>query len=168
MSRREPISVVIPTLDEEHNIAACLESVSWADEVVVVDSGSSDATCAIARKHGARVLTHAFEGYGAQKNWAAQQAKHSWILSVDADERVTAALRDELRALAESGLDADGYRIRRTSKFAGRLIQHGGWNRDWVSRLYRRDRARFSDRHGPVLPTVNEQEPRGPENCACL
>ena len=141
-----PISVVIPTLNEEANIAACLASVAWAEERLVVDAGSCDRTVAEAEKAGARVLVHPWSGYGAQKDWAAAQASHEWILSLDADERVSAELRDEIRALARSGLTAAAYRLRRESWVGVRRIRHGGWGRDFVSRLYHRDRSRWSDR----------------------
>jgi len=143
---RTPLSVVIPTLDEEANISDCLASVAWAEERLVVDSGSRDRTVALAEKAGARVLVHPWSGYGAQKDWGAAQARHPWILSLDADERVSAALRDEIQVVAERGFIAAAYRVRRESHFAGRLIHHGGWGRDAVTRLYHRDRARWSDR----------------------
>src|SRR5512134_621461 len=91
-----PISAVIMTRDEAENLPACLESVAWADEMLVVDSFSTDSTVDVARRAGARVVQHAFANYAAQRNYAHSQARHDWILFVDADERVTPALRDEI------------------------------------------------------------------------
>lgn len=140
------LSVIIITRDEEANIAACLASVAFADEIVVVDSGSVDRTVAIAREAGALVtVTPDWPGFGAQKQRALEIASHDWVLSIDADERVPDDLRPEiLRAVAESG-DVTGFRINRLSFFLGKAMRHGGWFPDRVLRLARRDRARFTD-----------------------
>jgi glycosyltransferase involved in cell wall biosynthesis len=156
-----PLSVIIPTYNEEETIEDCLASVAFADEVLVVDSFSTDRTVAIARARGARVVQREY-GYSAQqKNWAIPQAGHEWVLLVDADERVAPALREEIRDLLARGPSADGYWIRRANHFLGKRIRFCGWGTDKVIRLFRRDVARYQDRQvhaeidlpGP-LPTL--------------
>jgi glycosyltransferase involved in cell wall biosynthesis len=139
---REKVSVTIITFNEELNIRACLESVQWADEIVVVDCGSTDKTVAICREYTDRVFYNPWPGHKEQKNFAVSQAAHLWILSLDADERAT----DELRAfvLAElSHPEHDGYLFPRKNYFLGRWIKYGGWYPDQVLRLFRRDRGAF-------------------------
>lgn len=143
---REKLSVTIITLNEEREIGACLESVAWADEIVVVDSGSTDRTVEIAGKFTEKVFQHPWEGYARQKNWAVAQASHDWILSVDADERVPPALRGEIEAAVGSPSPAAGYLIPRKNFFLGRWIRHGGWYPDYVLRLFRRKRGHFAER----------------------
>lgn len=138
------LSAVIITRNEEANIAACLDSIGFCDERIVVDSGSSDRTVEIATAKGARVVPHPFEGFGDQKNFALSLAQGDWVLSIDADERVTAALAAEITRAVASG-DRDGYEISRLSYFCGRAMRHSGWFPDHVLRLFRRGRARFSD-----------------------
>ncbi len=139
------LSVVIITRNEAHNIQACLESVKWCDEAIIVDCMSADATPAIARDMGARVIqTEDWPGFGPQKNRAVDAATGDWILSIDADERVSPALRDEILAAIASD-SADGYEMPRLSQFCGRFIRHGGWYPDYVTRLVRRGQGRFSD-----------------------
>jgi glycosyltransferase involved in cell wall biosynthesis len=140
------LSVTVITLNEEERLRACLESVVWADEIVVVDAGSHDKTVAIAREFTDRVLFHGWSGYGAQKNVAIEQCSGEWILSLDADERVTEALRAEIAAtLARSPVEA-GFRIPRRNVFQGRWMRHGGLYPDWQLRLFRRGRGRFAER----------------------
>jgi len=141
-----PLSVIIPTFNEEGTIEDCLASVAFADEILVVDSFSTDRTVALAQARGARVLQREY-GYSAQqKNWAIPQARHEWVLLVDADERVSAPLRDEIRDLLARGPAADGYWIRRANHFLGKRIRFCGWGSDRVIRLFRRDVARYQDR----------------------
>lgn len=143
---RRPLTAIIPTFNEEESLPACLESVRFADEILVVDSFSTDRTVAIARERGARVIQRDY-GYSAQqKNWAIPQAAHEWILLVDADERVTPGLRDEILALLSAGPQVDGYWIRRANFFMGRHIIRCGWGGDTVVRLFRRDVSRYQDR----------------------
>lgn len=138
------LSVVLITKNEAANIRPCLESVAFADEIVVVDSGSSDETANIARAMGAKVYEHDWPGFGPQKNRALDYATSEWIFSIDADERVTPELRAELeQAMREA--KADGYFCPRLSQFCGTYIHHGGWYPDYVLRLFRRGRGRFSD-----------------------
>src|SRR5262249_9457743 len=120
------VSVAIIALNEEERIRACLESVAWAEEIVVVDSGSSDKTVAIAREFTDRVVFHAWEGYGAQKNFALEQCRSEWILSLDADERVSEALHAEIVRTLAAPAHA-GYLVARQNFFQGAWVRHGGW-----------------------------------------
>lgn len=145
------ISVIVLTHNEEQNIEACLRSVSdWAGEVFVVDSGSTDATAAIARRHGATVVTHAFENYSRQRNWAQENLPlaFDWVFHIDADERVTPELADSIRELFKNGDPAsvDGVLISRRTVFLGRPIWHGGHYPAWHLRLFRRALGRCEDR----------------------
>ena len=133
------LSAIIIALNEAGKIAGCLDALSFCDErIVVVDGGSSDETARIAQGAGARVLTHPFEGFGAQKGFALSQATGDWVLSIDADERVSPALAQEIKAALASGA-ADGYELPRRSAFCGRLMDHSGWARDYVLRLFNGD-----------------------------
>jgi glycosyltransferase involved in cell wall biosynthesis len=140
------LSVVVITKNEAAVIGRCLESVAWADELVVLDSGSSDATCEIARRHGAKVeIDPDWPGFGPQKNRAVALARGDWVLSLDADEWVTPELRAAIeRALAAPGPRA-AFRMPRRSSYCGRVMRHSGWWPDHVTRLFRRGLARFSD-----------------------
>lgn len=145
-ARRPLLSVIVPTFNEEETLPPCLESVAFADEILVVDSFSTDRTIEIARARGARVVQREY-GYSAQqKNWAIPQAAHEWVLLVDADERVTAELRDEILRTLADGPMADGYWIRRANHFLGKRIRFCGWGSDRVIRLFRRDVSRYQDR----------------------
>lgn len=141
------LSVIIITRNEAVNIRACLDSVRFADEIIVVDSESTDETPAICRELGAVVLTVPFRGYGHQKNRALDQAHGEWVLSVDADERVPFPLRDEILAAIASANAADGYRVARRNYVGNVWIRHGGWYPDYTVRLFRRNCGRFSERH---------------------
>ncbi|HZR37963.1 MAG TPA: glycosyltransferase family 2 protein [Nevskia sp.] len=139
------LSVVLITRNEAHNIAACLESVAWADEIVVLDSGSSDETVAICRRHGARVeISPDWPGFGPQKNRALDLAGGDWLLSLDADERVTPELRAEIEQVLRAP-DAEAYDMPRLSSYLGQPMRHGGWWPDHVTRLFRRGAARFTE-----------------------
>jgi glycosyltransferase involved in cell wall biosynthesis len=137
------LTVTVITRNEAANIDAALASVAWADEVVVVDAESTDDTAARAREHGARVCVRGWPGFSAQKNFAAEQASHDWILSLDADERVTPELAAEIQALLSSEPPARGYRIPRISFYLGRWIRTTDWYPDAQLRLYDRRAARF-------------------------
>jgi len=142
---RPTLSVIIITLNESRHIGACLDSVAFADEVIVLDSGSTDDTCEIARARGARVHTTAdWPGFGPQKNRALDLATCDWVLSVDADERVPAELADEIRRTLAAPTH-QAYRVPRLSEFEGRPMRHTGWWPDHVLRLFRRGTARFTD-----------------------
>lgn len=135
MAARPPLSVVIITLNEEHNLPRCLASVKWASEIVVVDSGSSDRTCEIAKAAGAKVLSHPWAGYGQQKNWALGQISQPWALFLDADEEVSEELQQEIGGfLANPGV-FKGASVPRKTWFLGRWILHGGWYPNRLVRL---------------------------------
>jgi glycosyltransferase involved in cell wall biosynthesis len=138
------LSVIIITKNEAANIEECLDSLSFCDERIVVDSGSSDSTLLLAKKKGARVAFHDWKGFGPQKNYALSLAHGDWVLSIDADERVSPELAQAIRTAMETG-DADGYEILRWTTFCGQVIRRPFWNRDYILRLFRRGRAQFSD-----------------------
>lgn len=138
------LSVILITKNEAANIAHCLESVAWADECIVVDSGSTDDTVALARGMGARVIECDWPGFGPQKNRALDHATGDWVFSIDADERVTPELRTELEQAMRTGA-AEGFYCPRLSQFCGSFIHHSGWYPDYVLRLFRRGQGRFSD-----------------------
>lgn len=138
------LSVIIISKNEAANIRACLESVVWADEIIVVDSGSSDGTVDICRELGAKVYAHDWPGFGIQKNRALSYATHEWVFAIDADERVTPELQLQLITAMENG-SKDGFYVPRLSQFCGRFIRYSGWYPDYVLRLFRRAKGRFSD-----------------------
>jgi glycosyltransferase involved in cell wall biosynthesis len=140
------LSVIIITKNEEAVIGRCVESVGWADEVIVLDSGSEDRTVEICRELGAQIhQAPDWPGFGPQKNRALALATSDWVFSIDADEWVTPELRAEIqRAIAEQGTNA-AFRLPRSSSFCGRIMRHSGWSPDHVVRLFRRGTARFSD-----------------------
>ncbi|MGZ5252235.1 MAG: glycosyltransferase family 2 protein [Caldimonas sp.] len=139
------LSVIVITKNESARIDACLASVAFADERIVVDSGSSDDTCERAHRAGAQVFSFAdWPGFGAQKQRALDRASGRWVLAIDADERVTPELADSIRRAVAGEGGPDAYEMSRLSSFCGRWIRHGDWYPDRVLRLFRRDRARFS------------------------
>ncbi len=135
------LSVIVITYNEEANIEAALESVKWADEIVVVDSHSTDRTVALARRYTDRVFVRDWPGYAAQKNFAMAQTRYEWLLSLDADERLSPALQEEIRQLCAIGMQADAYYVPRRAYFLGRWIGHSGWYPDYKIRLFRKTRA---------------------------
>lgn len=138
------LSVVIITFNEERNIARCLASVKGiADDIVVVDSFSTDGTERIAREQGVRFVQHAFDGHIEQKNWAITQAKHPWVLSLDADEALDEELIRSILALKHSGVQADGYTMARLTNYCGTWIKHGGWYPDVKLRLWDSRKGRW-------------------------
>jgi glycosyltransferase involved in cell wall biosynthesis len=142
MSERPRISACIITLNEADRIGACLASLAFCDEWVVVDSGSTDGTREIAVAQGARVIEHAFEGFRTQKDFAVGQARHDWVLCLDADERVTPSLRGAIEAERDAGFaDAAGYRFARATEYFGAFLRHGNAYPDRVLRLFDRRRG---------------------------
>ena len=137
------ITATIITLNEERNIARSIESLRCADEILIVDSGSVDRTVELARNLGVRVIEAGWLGYSAQKNWAAEQAGHEWILSLDADEALSEALEAEIWSLKKAGPKFDAYTMPRLARYLGKWIFHSGWYPDRKVRLYRRDTARW-------------------------
>ncbi len=146
----DPISVIIITYNEEKNIGPCLESVRWADERIVVDSFSRDRTVEIAKSMGAKVFQRLWSGFADQKRFALEQANHSWILNVDADERVSEELKKGILKILSEGTFRDGFYMPRRSYFLGKWIKHGGWYPGYVLRLFRKEKA--------VLPDVKVHE----------
>jgi (heptosyl)LPS beta-1,4-glucosyltransferase len=140
------LTATVITRNEARNIAAALESVSWADEIVVVDSRSTDGTVDIARRHATRVEVRDWPGYSAQKNHAAELASHDWILSIDADERVPRELAAEIRAVLTDAPSSRGYRIPRVTRYLGRWIRSTDWYPDYQLRLYDRRAGRWNGR----------------------
>lgn len=140
------LSVITLALNEEHNIVDCLASVKWADEIIVVDSGSADRTVELAKAFTDNVLVVEWKGYGAAKNFALDQATGDWILWLDADERVPDELAAEMQAVvqADDALFA-GYNVARRAYFLGKWIQHCGWYPGRVTRLFRQSKSRFTE-----------------------
>ncbi len=148
------LSVILITKNEAHHVRDCLASVAFADEWIVLDSGSTDATCAIAAALGATVVvTPDWPGFGAQKNRALALARGTWVLSIDADERLSSELALSVRAAVAAGMSAhadhghapSGYELSRISSFCGQWMRHGDWYPDRVARLFKRASGRFSD-----------------------
>jgi glycosyltransferase involved in cell wall biosynthesis len=146
------LSVIIPCYNEEKNIRECLESVAWADEILVVDSFSTDKTLEIARKYTDRIVQHEFVNDSVQKNWAIPQAAHEWILIVDCDERVPPELRDEILDILAQSPSKDGYWVKRKNYLMGRHVTHSGWGRDTVLRFFRKSKGRYEEKrvHGEI------------------
>nr|WP_124945520.1 glycosyltransferase family 2 protein [Sulfurirhabdus autotrophica] len=141
---RQPLSVTIVALNAAHQITACLESVAFADEIVVVDSGSTDATLEIARKHGARVIHQDWLGFGPQKQFAVTQASYDWVLCLDCDERISEGLRQSIEA-ALVNPEYQAYQMPRCNRFMGRWLRHGEGYPDWSLRLFNRHVAGWSE-----------------------
>lgn len=152
------LSVAIITLNEQRNLARTLASVSFADEIILVDSGSTDRTLEIAKSSGAKIFQRPWHGFAAQKNFAIEQCSGDWILSLDADEELAPELRTEIALLLPSNPQVDAYFINRRNLFLNRWIKHGGYYPDPKLRLFRRSAANFSSgpRFGdrPVHETI--------------
>jgi glycosyltransferase involved in cell wall biosynthesis len=148
------LSAIIITKNEAANIVGCLDALTFCDERIVVDCGSNDDTVRLAHEQGARVVHQDWLGFGAQKNFALSLAAGDWVLTVDADERVSPELAIAIRAAINAG-HADGYELSRHSSFCGQPMRHSGWYPDYVLRVFRRGTARFSDHavHERVVST---------------
>lgn len=143
---REPLSVIITTFNEERNIADCIESVLWADEIFMVDSFSSDRTMELASGYPITIKQREYYGSAAQKNWSLDRVQHDWVLILDADERTTPELAREILEILVDGPDYKGYYIRRMNIMAGKMIRHSGWSTDRVIRLFHRANGRYPNR----------------------
>ncbi len=143
MESAQKISVIIITRNEEFNIEDCLKSVDWADEIIIVDSGSDDGTVKIAANYTSKIFAKKWEGYSKQKQYALSLAENEWVLSLDADERISPLLRDEIL----KGLDKsyDGFYISRKNYFLGRHISGCGWDNDYQLRLFKKSRTSITD-----------------------
>jgi glycosyltransferase involved in cell wall biosynthesis len=156
--RRPPLSVAVITLNEEARLGPCLASVAgWADEIVVVDSGSADRTVEVARAFTDQVSAHPFQGYGAQKNLALARCRHEWVLSLDADERVTPELRAEIDRVLGREPAETGFAVPRRNLFGGVWLRHGGLYPDYQLRLFRRSAGRFVENAVHESVTVSGQ-----------
>ncbi len=147
-----PLSAILVVRNESKNIRRCLESLRWVDEIVVVDSGSTDDTMEICRSFSCRVIEHEWLGFGATKKLAVSSATHDWILSIDADEVISPELRDRIRAILSAPPRAQGYRVRFRSFYLGREIRHCGWDNEHHLRLFNRQAGNYTDR--PVHESV--------------
>lgn len=136
------LTVIILTKDEEENIAHCIGSASWADEIIVLDSGSTDRTVEIAAQMGARIYTHPFRNYAEQRNVALNLVRTPWVFFLDADERITPELAEEIQKAIEEK-DYTGWWVPRRNYIVGKWIKHGGWYPDYQLRLLRPDKARY-------------------------
>lgn len=140
------ISIIIPTFNEEENIEAAILSVSWADEIIVIDSFSTDRTELLAKKYTIKFIQNEFNGYGSQKNLAISKATHDWIFILDADERVSPALADEIKKVLRSDTDKAAYRVYRSNYFMGKKINYSGWQNDYVIRLIKKGMNYYNDK----------------------
>lgn len=148
------ISAIIPTFNEAHNIVAAIDSVAFADEVIVVDSFSTDDTVALAKEKGARILQREYQNSANQKNWTIPQASHEWIVLLDADERIDEDLKKEIKAtIADASKKEVAYWIKRRNFFMGKEVRYSGWQGDKVIRLFMRDKCRYEEKsvHAEVL-----------------
>ncbi len=141
------ISIIIPTYNEEKNLSELLPELSWADEIIVVDSYSNDNTKELVKKFDIRFLQREYKGPSDQKNWTIPQAKYQWILILDADERPTTSLRKEIQdLLRQDKIQEDSYWIRRKNYFMGREVKYSGWQGDKVIRFFNRDLCQYNDK----------------------
>lgn len=140
-----PLSVVIISKNEAERIDGCLASVTWADEIVVVDSGSTDSTLEIVRRYTDKIYTIPWQGFGPQKQSAVNLASHDWVLNVDCDERVSLELAEEIKGILSLDVPESAYSIPRRTFFGRKEIKHCGWYPDWTIRLFDRTKSRYSD-----------------------
>lgn len=144
----EKITAIIPTFNEEVNIKEAIESVHWCDEIIVVDSFSRDRTVEIVKGFpGVRLLEHEYEHSAAQKNWTIPQASYPWIFLLDADERPTPELVEEIKTVLGAGSSCSGFWMYRRNHFMGKRINYSGWQSDKVIRLFKRDECRYQNKH---------------------
>jgi glycosyltransferase involved in cell wall biosynthesis len=157
------LSVAIVTKNEEANLPRTLASVRWANEIVIVDNGSTDDTAVIAREFGAKFFIEEWKGFGAQKNSAIAKCTGDWVLSLDADEEVSPELAEEIRALLNGSPDHEAYFLTRRNFFLNRWIRHGGYYPDPKLRLFKRGSARFEERavHETIRPPASTGHLRG-------
>ena len=141
------LTSIIPTGNEQDNIVEAIQSVRFSDEIMVVDSFSTDDTVKLARPLVDTILQREYENSASQKNWAIPQAKHEWILLLDADERVTSELQKEVMRMIHSNTEYSGFWIRRENYFMGKKVRFSGWQGDKVIRLFRRDECKYENKH---------------------
>jgi glycosyltransferase involved in cell wall biosynthesis len=143
----EKLTAIIPTYNEEHNVVDAIKSLDFADEIMIVDSFSTDNTIGLAKPLSTTILQREYENSASQKNWAIPQAKHKWILLLDADERITPELKSEVIQILKSNPDTSGFWIHRINHFMGKRIRFSGWQGDKVIRLFKRDECRYEEKH---------------------
>jgi glycosyltransferase involved in cell wall biosynthesis len=156
--KRPTVSGVITSFNEEHNIAGCIESLLWCDEIILVDSFSTDSTPEIAKRYDkVRFFQRTYYGAGAQKNWAMQHVKGDWIFLLDSDERCTPELREEVQRILADGPQHSAYMMNRNVYILGKRIRYSGWQHDRVARLFRKGAAYYENRRvHSVLHTTGE------------
>ncbi len=147
----EKLSVIIITFNEEKNIRDCLNSVKWADEIIVVDSFSNDRTLEISKEYTDKVFQNKWQGFVEQKNFALTKASHNWILSIDADERISDELKEEIKGLLSNSLKYDGYYIPRKTFYVKKWILNCGWYPDYKIRLFKKDKGRWEGTEGTAI-----------------
>ncbi|MDZ7814879.1 MAG: glycosyltransferase family 2 protein [Planctomycetota bacterium] len=144
----QTLTVLVPVYNEEDDIRKCLESVKWADDIFIVDSFSTDRTLEIAAEYTDNIVSHEYVNSATQKNWAIPQCKGDWIMVLDADEFLSELLQKKIRKILASGdVPFDGYYIKRETYFFGRLMKHCGWQREYITRLWRNGKGRYEDKH---------------------
>ncbi len=148
LTNKITISAVIITFNEKKNITRCLNSLKWVDEIIVIDSGSTDKTCEIAKKMGAKTYHNPWPGYGMQKRFGIEKTTHPWVIVVNADEEVTQELAKNIQSAIQSASENSCYKIKRSAYFIGKKIKYGDWGRDWVIRIF--PKATFSWSKDPV------------------
>ncbi|MEJ8757942.1 glycosyltransferase family 2 protein [Pontibacter sp. H259] len=141
------LSAIIICRNEEKDIEGAIQSLLWADEVLLVDSYSTDNTLAIAANYPVKILQRTFDNYSRQRNWALEQATHDWVLMLDADERITPELQQEIQKLLATTPDKSAYTIYRSNFFMGKQVRYSGWQNDSVVRLFDKSRNRYSDKN---------------------
>ncbi|MDH5717484.1 MAG: glycosyltransferase family 2 protein [Spirochaetia bacterium] len=145
MKKDIPLSVIIITKNEEINIKRCLESVKWANEIIVIDSHSTDKTVSICKNFTTKVYSKNWPGFGIQKNRALSLCTNDWILSIDADEVIPKPLQEEIINVISKNNSYDGYYIRRISNYCGKFLKYGDWKKDYIIRLFKRKKGKFSN-----------------------
>jgi len=143
---RPPISILLPTFNNGATVRETLESVKWADEILIVDSFSTDRTLEICREYGARIIQHEYLNSARQKNWAAPQCQNEWVLQMDTDETLEPGSREEIESVLASSESVDAFRLPRKNHVLGRWMRHAGIYPDYQTRLFRRDRGRWIER----------------------
>ena len=143
----ERITAIIPTGNEEKNIVDAINSVDFVDEIIVVDSFSTDNTINLAKPLADKILQREYQNSASQKNWAIPQAKNPWIILIDADERITDKLKDEIINLINEGTEYSGFWIKRENYFMGKRVKFSGWQGDRVIRLFKRDECKYEEKH---------------------
>ncbi len=143
----QKLTAIIPTGNEEHNIEEAIKSVAFADEIMVVDSYSTDRTVEIAKKYTDFVVQREYENPSSQKNWAIPQANNEWILLIDADERVTPELQKEVQEILKNGTDKSAFWIGRLNHYMGKKVHYSGWQSDAVIRLFKRDECKYDNKY---------------------